>query len=56
MISWMYATKCLKATLTRVNLEEKATVATYKAPPNYGGFKDVFPSKLNGMTSTIQWT
>jgi phosphoribosylamine--glycine ligase len=38
--------KMLDGSLTRVNLEEKATVATYKVPPNYGGFKDVFPQQV----------
>ncbi len=35
--------KILDGNLTRVEFEEKATVVTYKAPPNYAGFKDVFP-------------
>jgi phosphoribosylamine--glycine ligase len=39
--------KILDENLTRVEFEEKATVATYKAPPNYGGFKDVFPHRVN---------
>ena len=39
--------KILDGNLTRVEFEEKATVVTYKAPPNYGGFKEVFPSRVN---------
>jgi phosphoribosylamine--glycine ligase len=39
--------KILNENLTRVELEEKATVVTYKAPPNYGGFKDIFPHRVN---------
>ena len=38
--------KILDQNLTRIEFEEKATVATYKAPPNYGGFKDVFPRRV----------
>jgi phosphoribosylamine--glycine ligase len=38
--------KILDGNLTRVELEAKATVVTYKAPPNYGGFKDVFPQEV----------
>jgi len=38
--------KILDGNLTRVKLEEKATVATYKVPPNYGGFKDTFPQQV----------
>jgi len=38
--------KMLDGNSTRVNIEEKATVATYKVPPNYGGFKDAFPQQV----------
>jgi len=38
--------KILDENLTRIEFEEKATVATYKAPPNYGGFKDVFRRRV----------
>jgi phosphoribosylamine--glycine ligase len=31
----------------RVELEKAATVLTYKAPPTYGGYADVFPSLVN---------
>ena len=39
--------KILDGNLTRVEFDEKATVVTYKTPPNYGGFKDVFPNRVN---------
>lgn len=35
--------KMLEGNLTRVNFGSKATVVTYKVPPNYGGFADKFP-------------
>ena len=35
--------KILEGNLTRVELEKAATVLTYKVPPNYGGYADVFP-------------
>jgi phosphoribosylamine--glycine ligase len=37
----------LEGNLTHINLEKKATVATYKAPPNYGGYASVFPDLVN---------
>jgi len=39
--------KILEGNLTHVNLEEKATVVTYMAPPNYGGYASVFPDRVN---------
>jgi len=36
--------KILEGNLTHVNLEKKATVVTYMAPPNYGGYASTFPS------------
>ena len=39
--------RILEGNLTRVNVEAKATVLTYKAPPNYGGFADTFPGKVD---------
>jgi len=39
--------RILDGNLTRVDFEKKATVVTYKVPPNYGGFKDVFPQRVN---------
>ena len=35
--------KILDGNLTRVEVEEKASVVTYKVPPNYGGFAETFP-------------
>lgn len=50
--------KILDGNLTRIELEKKATVATYKAPPNYGGFKDVFPQQVewNDVNKPIDMT
>ncbi len=39
--------KMIDGTLTQVNVEKTATVLTYKVPPSYGGYADVFPSKGN---------
>jgi phosphoribosylamine--glycine ligase len=39
--------KILEGSLTRVNFEKKATVITYKAPPNYGGYAQAFPDRVN---------
>ncbi len=39
--------KILDGNLTRVEFEEKATVVTYKVPPNYGGYAKVFPERVN---------
>jgi len=36
--------KILEGNLTHVNLEKKATVVTYMAPPNYGGYASAFPN------------
>jgi phosphoribosylamine--glycine ligase len=36
--------KILEGNLNYVNLEERATVVTYMAPPNYGGYASVFPN------------
>jgi len=38
--------KILEGNLTHVNLEEKATVVTYMAPPNYGGYASAFPDRV----------
>jgi phosphoribosylamine--glycine ligase len=37
----------LDGTLRRVELEKAATVLTYKVPPTYGGYADVFPSLVD---------
>jgi len=39
--------KMIEGSLARVNIEKKATVVTYKVPPNYGGCVDVFPERFN---------
>jgi len=38
--------KILEGNLTHVNIEKKATVVTYMAPPNYGGFASAFPDRV----------
>lgn len=38
--------KMVEGSLTKVSVDKKATVATYKVPPQYGGYVDVFPSKV----------
>ncbi|MFQ6074293.1 MAG: phosphoribosylamine--glycine ligase [Candidatus Bathyarchaeia archaeon] len=38
--------KMLEGNLTGVNIERKATVVTYKVPPNYGGFANTFPERV----------
>jgi phosphoribosylamine--glycine ligase len=37
----------LLGNLTRVEVDKKATVLTYKVPSSYGGFADVFPERVN---------
>jgi phosphoribosylamine--glycine ligase len=37
----------LEGNLTRVDVAKVATVLTYKVPPSYGGYADVFPGKVN---------
>ncbi len=39
--------RMLEGSLTRVEVEELATVFTYKVPPNYGGYSDTFPNRIN---------
>ena len=39
--------KILEGNLRRVDLEKAATVLTYKVPPSYGGYADVFPSLVD---------
>ena len=33
--------------LRKINFKNKATVITYKVPPDYGGYSKVFPEKVN---------
>jgi phosphoribosylamine--glycine ligase len=37
----------LDGNLRKVNFMDKATVVTYKVPPNYGGYATVFPDRVN---------
>jgi phosphoribosylamine---glycine ligase len=37
----------LEGNLTHVEVDTSATVLTYKVPPSYGGFADVFPDRVN---------
>jgi phosphoribosylamine--glycine ligase len=39
--------RILEGNLIRISLEKAATVVTYKAPPNYGGYADAFPDLAN---------
>jgi phosphoribosylamine--glycine ligase len=39
--------RMIDGSLSRVNVEEVATVLTYKVPSSYGGYADVFPTKVN---------
>ncbi len=35
--------RMIEGTLTRINMDERAAVLVYKAPPNYGGYASAFP-------------
>jgi phosphoribosylamine--glycine ligase len=39
--------RVLDGNLRRVEFDKQATVVIYKAPPNYAGFKDVFPNRVD---------
>ncbi len=39
--------KMIEGSLSRVDVDKAATVLTYKVPPGYGGYADVFPDKVN---------
>ena len=39
--------KMIDGNLSGVELEKAATVLTYKVPPDYGGYVDVFPNQVN---------
>ncbi|HKZ94412.1 MAG TPA: hypothetical protein VJ249_07525 [Candidatus Bathyarchaeia archaeon] len=39
--------RILEGNLTKVNIESKATVVIYKAPPNYGGYSTTFPNHMS---------
>ncbi len=38
--------RMVEGSLTKINVDKKATVTTYKVPPQYGGYMDVFPSQV----------
>ncbi|MCW4020753.1 MAG: hypothetical protein NWF14_05960 [Candidatus Bathyarchaeota archaeon] len=38
--------RMIEGSLARVDVEKKATVVTYKVPPNYGGYADEFPESV----------
>ena len=39
--------KMIEGKLTTVELENAATVLTYKVPPEYGGYSDMFPNQVD---------
>jgi phosphoribosylamine--glycine ligase len=39
--------KMIQGSLTKIEVDKKATVATYKVPPSYGGYADMFPERVN---------
>jgi phosphoribosylamine--glycine ligase len=39
--------KMVEGSLNQIDVENAATVLTYKVPPNYGGYMDVYPGKVN---------
>ncbi len=39
--------RMIDGSLSRVEVQKVATVLTYKVPPNYGGYADVFAAKVN---------
>ncbi|MGW8288889.1 MAG: hypothetical protein ACWGNP_01330, partial [Candidatus Bathyarchaeia archaeon] len=47
--------KILDGNLTHVELKKVATVLTYKVPPSYGGYADIFPSLVDkaGVNTTV---
>ncbi len=40
----------IEGTLEIVELEKASSVLTYKVPPDYGGYADVFPNKVDKTT------
>jgi phosphoribosylamine--glycine ligase len=38
--------RMLEGNLSRINVDTKASVVTYKAPPSYGGYESVFPQRI----------
>jgi phosphoribosylamine--glycine ligase len=39
--------RILEGNLTHIELQKTATVVTYKVPPNYGGYAETFPERVN---------
>jgi phosphoribosylamine--glycine ligase len=39
--------KMIDRALTRIDIEQKATVVSYKVPPSYGGYSNKFPERVN---------
>jgi phosphoribosylamine--glycine ligase len=39
--------KMINGNLTDIAMEQSATVLTYKVPPDYGGYADAFPTKID---------
>jgi len=39
--------KMIDGSLNRLAFKKKATVVTYKVPPTYGGYNEVFPNRVN---------
>ncbi|MDH5440139.1 MAG: hypothetical protein OEY31_06005, partial [Candidatus Bathyarchaeota archaeon] len=39
--------RMIEGNLTKIDIDRKATVVTYKVPPNYGGYADSFPNRVN---------
>ena len=43
----MLCFKMIEGNLTSVELEKAASVLTYKVPPDYGGYAEVFPNQVD---------
>ncbi|MFW6110925.1 MAG: hypothetical protein ACOC6H_02695 [Thermoproteota archaeon] len=41
--------KMLEGTLTHIGVRKAATVVTYKVPPNYGGYREVYPNRVKSQ-------
>ncbi len=39
--------RILEGNLNKISMEKKATVVTYKAPPDYAGYTTAFPNRVN---------
>jgi phosphoribosylamine--glycine ligase len=45
--------KMIEGNLTSVELEKTASVLTYKVPPDYGGYADMFPNQVDKSAATL---